>query len=255
MRKRQEAFYVERLLKLMNIDATIVDDAGEAPDVIIQIGAVRTGVEVTEIFRDSRSRSMSLQAREAFAHHVLMRAKQTYIESGGVPASVSVHFSLNYDLRKIQRDALSSQLAAFVRSLGVGPDQLKQWRSTGIDDPLPEAVNFVQAYGFPAGSLAHHWSAPSAGWVATLTPQILQSRIDEKSRLLVNYRSRIRENWLLLVSDGARPSQFFDPPTDEVARAVTSPFDRTFYLASFKGIAIELGTTRHDAQQVAATDN
>lgn len=246
---------MERLLNLMKIDGHIADDSGEAPDLVIEVGADRIGVEVTEIFQKSYDAGMLPQARETFARQVLAKAKQIYIDAGGRPCSVFVLFSTGHDLRKVQRDTLAHQLAAFVASTEPTPSQLRQWRPTCVDNPLPEVITFVQVYGHPLESQTHHWTAPAAGWVAPLTPRILQSRIDEKSKLLDKYRTRTPVVWLLLVSDSANPSQFFDLPSEEVARSVSSTFNRTFYLAAFKDYAIELGTTQTDAQRIAATDS
>jgi hypothetical protein len=71
---------------------------------------------------------------------------------------------------------------------------------------------------------------------------MLQARVDEKAALLPKYTLRAATNWLLLVSDGGRPSQLFDPPTPEVASSIVSPFERTFYFGRFNSIVIELGT-------------
>jgi len=76
-----------------------------------------------------------------------------------------------------------------------------------------------------------------------MTNQILQAGVDKKAALLPKYAQRVKKNWLLLVSDGAKPSQLFELPTREDALAIVSPFDRTFYFSRFKGVALELGTS------------
>jgi len=78
-----------------------------------------------------------------------------------------------------------------------------------------------------------------------MTREILQARVNAKAALLPKHRERVRVNWLLLVSDGAKPSQFFELPAEEHVYGVVSPFDRTFYFARFKGIVVELGASQN----------
>ncbi len=243
-KKQYERFLLDTFLATAKIDAEVVDDSSESPDVIIRVGQHAVGVEITEMFNENAgvSGSPPLQARESFAQRIVNRASEIYRESGAQHAHVSVHFSLSSDLRRLNRDETAARLAAFVAAQALSPGQHVQWRHDYAADSLPDAINFVNMLGVPEPGMAH-WSAPSAGWVAPMTSEILQARVDEKAALLPKYSTRVKTNWLLLVSDGAKPSQFFEPPTKEHASAVVSPFDRTFYFARFKSLVIELGAS------------
>jgi hypothetical protein len=240
-KKQYEQFLLETFLKASSIAAEVLDSTSEAPDFLIGIHEGVVGVELTELFTDRVSGTVPLQAQESIAQRVVARAGEIYRTSGAQHAHVSVHFSSGSDLRKLNRDQLSAELAAFVQGQALSVGQLVQWRPDYVARPFADVITFLQMLGVPEASMTH-WSAPSAGWVAPLTAEVLQARIDEKGAHLPNYSKRAKENWLVLVSDGARPSQFFDPPTREVASAVSSPFDRTFYFARFRGIVIELAT-------------
>lgn len=243
-KKRYERFLLDTFLAAAKIDAEVADDSSEAPDMVIRVGQDLVGVELTEIFTTgpSPAGTFPLQARESLAQRIVARASEIYRESGAQHANVSVHFNPGADLRTLNRDETAARLAAFVAAQALTPDQYVQWRPDYVTSPLPEAITFVNMLGVPEPRMAH-WSSPSAGWVAPLTREILQARVDEKAALLPKYRERAKTNWLVLVSDGARPSQFFDPPTREHASTVVSPFDRTFYFARFKNLVIELGAT------------
>ncbi len=240
-KKRYERFLLEQFLAASQINAEIVDDAGEAPDLIVRAHERLVGVGVSELFTQSADPRGPLQAQEALAQRIVAQASQVYAASGAQYAHVSIHFSPSSDLRNLNRDQTASQLAAFVQEQMLSPGQLVQWRPDYETHPLPDAITFVNMLGVPEPGMAH-WSAPSAGWLAPLPKEILQARVDEKAALLPKYSLRVATNWLLLVSDGAKPSQFFEPPTGEDAAAVVSPFERTFYFGRFKRIVVELGT-------------
>jgi hypothetical protein len=241
-KKHYERFLLQTFLAVAKISAEIVDDSGESPDAVIRIGQDSVGVELTELFNGNAEPdgSFPLQARESLAQRIVRRASEIYRATGAQHAHVSVHFDLRSDLRGLNRDETAARLAAFVAAQSLAPHQYVQWRPDHVNDLLPDAINFVNMLGVPEPGMAH-WSAPSAGWVAPMTREVLQARVNGKAALLAKYRERVEKNWLVLVSDGARPSQFFEPPTREHASAVVSPFDRTFYFARFASLVIELG--------------
>lgn len=241
-KKQYERYLLDAFLAAAKIDVEVLDDVNEAPDVIVRAGDSFVGVEITELFtQPARNEgAISLQGRESIARKVVDRASEIYRASGAPHAYVSVHFSPSSDLRRLNRDETARRLANFVAQLALSSEQHTQWRQDYASGALPDAITFVNMLGVPENSMAH-WAAPSAGWVSPMTSELLQARVDEKARLLPKYRTRVKDNWLLLVSDGAKPSQFFDLPTHELARSIVSPFERTFYLARFKGTVIELG--------------
>ena len=248
-KKQYERFLLDTFLATAKIDAEIVDDGCESPDAIIRIGQSSVGIEITELFKSSNE-SFSLQARESIARRIVARAGEIYRALSAQHAHVSVHFSSGSDLRKLNRDETASRVATFVAAQSLSPGQYVQWRPDYVTHPLPDAISFVNMLGVPEPGMVH-WSSPSAGWVAPMTRELLQARVNEKAILLEKYRERVTTNWLLLVSDGARPSQFFDPPTREHATVVVSPFDRTFYFARFKSLVIELGVSSKDPESIA----
>ena len=241
-KKLFERFLLEQFLAAAQIEAEIVDADNEAPDVIIRVDDELVGVEITELFQSQQGASGSLQGQESLTQKIVARASQLYRESGAQHAHVSVLFSLSSNLRKVYREETASRLATFVQAQALVPGQRVQWKPDYVTDTLPEVINYVHMRGVPEASMAH-WSSLSAGWDAPMTHQILQARVDEKAALLPKYAQRVKKNWLLLVSDGAKPSQLFELPTREDALAIVSPFDRTFYFSRFKGVALELGTS------------
>jgi hypothetical protein len=240
-RKKQfERFLLEHFLRVAQIDAEIIEDTAEAPDLIIRTGGRLTGVELTELFIEPGKDGGSQQAQEEIAQRIVKRANEIYRQGGGTHSHVSVHFSSSGDLRRLNRDQTAQSLASFVHSLSLAPWERREWRPDYVSNVLPDSISYLNMLGVPEAGMAH-WTTPRAGWTAPLPLETIQHRVDEKATRLSNYRQRVPTNWLLLVSDGAKPSQFFDPPVAEVAKAVVSPFDRTFYFARFKELVVELG--------------
>lgn len=245
-RKQHERFFLEHFLRVARVAAEVVDDSKEAPDILIRVDMDLVGVELSELFVERGAPEGPLQAQETIARRILRKAQDLYRAAGGTHAHVLVHFSPSSDLRRLSRDETAAQLAAFVKSQALRPEELRRWIPGHASGALPAAITCINMLGVPEAGMAH-WSAPGGAWVAPLTAEILQARVDEKASLLPKYRERVERNWLLLVSDGGRPSQFFDPPTAAVASLVSSPFTRTFYFGRFAEVVVELGVPANDA--------
>ena len=239
-KKHFERFLLEHFLRVSRTTAEVVDDTGEAPDLVVRTNGRLVGVEVTELFRDSGDDSNAQQAQEEIAQRIATRAQEVYALRGAPHAHVSIHFSPNGDLRRLNRERTAVQLAAFVEERALAAWQRCDWRQDHVSKALPDEISCLDMLGVPEAGMSL-WTTPRGGWVAPLDLQTIQRRVDEKATRLERYRERVATNWLLLVSDGARPSQFFEPPTPDVARAVVSPFDRSFFFARFREVVVELG--------------
>lgn len=242
-REKQKKFEFSTLVQFLRaagISAEILDWEGEAPDILIRTASGVVGVEVTELFRDPGKASNSVQAQEAIADRIVSRANQIHARTRARPVHVSVHFSSSSDVRRLRREETAQALVDLVASRALKPGDYFHWNSDQDPVVLPDAICSVGILGMPKTSMSH-WTAPRSGWVAPMPSESLQFKVDEKARHLPDYRQRARTIWLLLVSEGGRPSQFFDPPSREVAISITSPFDRTFYLSRFRNLVVELG--------------
>ena len=239
--KQQERFLLERFLEAAELSAEIVDER-EAPDFIVRFEARRIGIEITELFISPHKNSNPMQAQEAVLTKIVSRAQQIYQASGAPPAHVNVCFGSGCDLRQLNRDRAASELAGFVQRLNLSPWQTVDWRPEEADDLLPSEVSFIHALGIPSIDLAH-WTVARAGWVAPLTVEALQPRIDEKSARLAEYQAAAAENWLVVVANATKPSQMFDVLAQLDPHEISSPFSRTFFY-NYPGTAvIEFGTT------------
>jgi hypothetical protein len=124
--------------------------------------------------------------------------------------------------------------------------EIVEWRPTyRADVSYAELFSHIHIYRQPQSN-APHWLVTAAGWIAPLTAELIQSRIDEKAKRIGSYRSAMAEVWLVIGLRGTDPSQFFDPNTEELGGEFRSPFDRTYFFDGFLGRALLLRTA-HDA--------
>lgn len=242
-KKQQERFLFEQFANATGLQHEIVDSENEAPDLLIHLNGELVGVEVTELFVSDGRTGNSLQAREALAAKIVQKAQSLFEQKGAPYAHVSVHFSLNADLAKLKRDHLAAQIADFVRRQNLHEGRHLSWSNTYEDSGLPDAVSFLNMLAVPSREYAH-WYAATAGWVAPLTLQKLQSRIDAKAVRLSQYEERVETNWLLVVGDGSSASRLIRPMPDHPLDGLFSPFDRTIYFGLMHNEVIELSTKK-----------
>jgi len=113
--------------------------------------------------------------------------------------------------------------------------------STGRRDRLAKAFR----WRFIASSLPHPLSARSgqcseASWVAPLTTEILQERVDVKKNRLPHYRARgYDEYWLLICAHPINPACQFEATRDFDPAQVLSPFDRSFFYNCWQTLSLE----------------
>lgn len=240
-KKQHERFLLERFIEASGLSMQIVNER-EQPDFLVHFEERLIGVEVTQLFISHDSNGLLPQAQESISEKIVSRARQVYEAGDAPPAHVSVCFSPGSELRQIDRDGTARQLASFVSGLNLSPWQRADWRP-GYPGSLPYEVAFVHTLGVPSREMAH-WGVARSGWVAPVTVEALQSRVDEKASRLSKYQDSVAETWLLVVADGMKPSQLFEVRSDFEAHRVTSPFARAYFYAHPDRAVVELGGSR-----------
>lgn len=240
-KKLHERFLLDHFFQALRIPARIVEER-EAPDFLVRLDGRVIGVELTGLFVPHRTNTPPPQANESSSDRFLSYAQRLYQESTGPPVHVRVCFAPRSNLTALNRGReKAAALSNFVCGLDLGPGQVVNCGPEAcIKSQLPREVSFVHALGVPDHGTAH-WIVARSGWAAPLTIEALQSRIDEKSKRLSQYEEVTAENWLIVVSDGTRPSQLFTAPSVFDANQVSSPFFRTFYFGYPNRVLIELG--------------
>lgn len=237
-KKQHERFLLERFIEASGLAVQIVKER-EEPDFLVRFEERLIGIEVTQLFVSHVANGPLPQAQESISDKIVCRARQIYEATGAPPAHVSVCFASGHELRQIDRDGTAKLLASFVSGLNLSAWERADWRP-GYPGPLPFEIAFVHALGVPASEMAH-WTVARAGWVAPVSVDALQSRVDEKAARLPKYQESVEENWLLVVADGMKPSQLFEVRPEFEAHKVASPFARTYFYAHPDRAIVELG--------------
>ncbi len=237
-KKQHELFLFERFAEAAKLSVEIMDSVNECPDLVVRLSGELVGIEITELFVSEAAGGASLQARESIAQRIVAKAQRIYEASGPPYAHVSVLFATGYDLGSLNRDETAETLAQFVRSTGLTEGRHVQWQQDFESNLLHEAISSLNMLAVPNREMAH-WTAPSAGWVATISTDLLQRKVNEKAARLPTYLQRVSKNWLLLVGDGSHPSRFMRVVPDISVSAVKSPFDRTFLFGLMSGSIVE----------------
>ncbi len=251
-KKQRERFLLSHFVEVAQLQAAIVEET-EAPDFIVRFENRRIGVELTDIFISHEVAGNSAQVQESISQRIVARARNLYEAAGMQPAHVSVGFSPGYNLRDLHRDQTAEALAIFVKRLNLSDGQAVAFGPEQLCGILPHHLSFVHALGVPSPAMAH-WSVARAGWVAPLTVEALQSRIDEKALRLPEYQGAIAETWLLIVAEGRQPSQFFDMRSLLDPRRIRSPFARTYFYEHVSRIVIPLACDRVTPNTTLNTD-
>jgi hypothetical protein len=216
-----------------------IEEEREAPDFLVRVDDRQIGVEVTEVFVPGNDIELPPKAKESLASKVMDNARLHYEALGGKPLHVAVGFSPNTDFRTFNRALTAKALAEFLLTQEISVDRPQSWGPT-LHGRLPLEINFITAFGMPSMA-ASHWYSPQAGWVVPLTAQILQARVEAKSRKLSKYQSVARESWLVLVVAGCAPSQGFDFRPEIEGAVIQSAFAQTFFLSLIDGTVQKLG--------------
>ncbi|NII74191.1 hypothetical protein FHW84_002776 [Dyella sp. SG562] len=219
-----ERLMLEGLLERLSIRGSVLDQDLEAPDLVMTLDGKQIGVEVTEIQKSDEERAVRSPKED-----ILRKARKLYDAGGGRPLSATFSFQHGVDLRRgINRQVLAVQLARFLTDHApTTPITL----STFVGSELPDELRpWLSAVRFWTTNSPGIWQIAEAGWVAALTPAILQPVVDAKATLLPNYRLRgFDAYWLLICAHPSNPACRFDPCPGFDGAAVRSPFDRTFF--------------------------
>lgn len=240
LKKLRERYILERFRQIAGLEFQILDDSREAPDFLVLFEGREIGVEITELFVPTNRGEMELQARTSITTQIAHRAKMRYIDIGGKPVHVSIHFAPGDSFSDLRRDAAVERLAQFVLAQDLSLNEYRAWRQTYPYTELPRQVSALHMLALPQWSMAL-WTVPEAGWVTPLTEEILQAQVDEKAGKLAQYRRVASEVWLVMATLGSTAAQLFEIAPEFKPDLIRSPFDRTYYVDGFVGKVYRLG--------------
>jgi hypothetical protein len=236
----EEEWVVRLLFSILGIGPIRALRRGNpAPDLVADFDDQQVALEVTEIFAPSDRARVPYQAVENYRQQLLETCEVDWHRHGNPAVEVHVHFNPSVTILKNQIGALGSQLCQAVVAHLPSADGYAElefdWDRR--DSFLPEQVAAIHVVRFPEGDRSH-WLGADAGFIAPLTPALLQDRIDRKRR--GNYREGTAASWLVIVADGRRISGTFSISDSVTEHRYQTQFDRVFLLEIFSKRAFEL---------------
>lgn len=226
------------LLRHMGIPAEILPGDFESPDLAIALDGGTIGVEVTEIQKSKEER-----AKRAPKDSLIERAKREYEANSRPPLSVCFSFSDRANIQAVNRTQLSRQIVEFLVDQRLGHEY---GVVTATRERLPSALQkHFRELRFWREAERGIWQCSEASWVAPLTAEVLQDRIDAKKDRLPVYRAKGYDAyWLLICAHPTNPACRFEATRDLDTAQVLSPFDRTFFYDCWQALEMGIGSTK-----------
>jgi hypothetical protein len=214
----------------------------DEPDFLVHSSNGVLGIEHRQLFQPARANGPPLQAFESQIDEIVSLAQEHAELRGMAPVHVGLFFSLTHSLTKEKRLALARAIARFIyENLPRESGSLTLEYDTEHKGDIPEGLDLAIITRSEHGK-RHHWQSSEAGQAVRDCREILQSAIDDKADKITNYLKVCDACWLLVASDGLKPSSFIH--ADQISREYTysSPFERTYFLDSGCGDLMLLRT-------------
>ncbi|MDD2714719.1 MAG: hypothetical protein PHW04_02370 [Candidatus Wallbacteria bacterium] len=248
LQKSRERLLLESFLDVMCISKEFIEER-ESPDFLIQFEGRKIGVELTDLFvnmRQTTGGKFLTQAQESISRKIINQSQKLYQQDIlSTPVRVSIGFL--DDLRVLDRncDEEAKFIAEFVRDLRLFNGEYFEFNPDEIEhSPLPEEITFLHALGVPEFAMAS-WDVVDAGIPMPISVELLQERIEDKSKKLKEYQKVVSENWLVITGNNFKFSQMFKITSEFDPTLISSPFSKTFY---FSGTAIvKLGSNAKES--------
>lgn len=220
-KKALERIFLARMLADLGWEDDGVEDGSEPPDFIVRRGAKRVAVEVTRIYwRENRKGSPEAEREREDIRFVAKLADAYNAEARSQLFSVSVVLPSAIESRAVRqftreerhadRANVARKALARLRHL----PRLKEGAShrVAVRQRDGRSVAFhITRLPESARELCR-WRPVniSVGWVSTVTPEALATKITAKASDLRRYRAAVDSAVLLIVADGRRASGFLN---------------------------------------------
>lgn len=229
-KKKRERFFLDRFLESIGLQPDGIEER-EGPDFVLTLEKKRIGIEVTHLHIREISSDPLPQALESITQRIVSEAERHYKSLGGTPALVTVLFNSALRTDGLHRSSVARDLAQLVNDVDLPQGSALDWQSwdeNKWDHPISKVIHSLHIWAVPDNDLAR-WRIARAGWVAPMTAERLQEAISCKCQKIHAYKAIVPEVWLLMVSDGTKPSQAFQSARGLNVSAAGGGFSRAFY--------------------------
>ena len=237
-KKRRERFFLDKMIRQLNWSPRSVEQGSEPPDFFITLEDRRCAVEITHMMQSEMLVGGSpIRAQEGADEGFVTALRDAYF-SDPAPQQIQVSAILPLvvrspavrrpsrdEQREHMKDIKRMALARLRHLPKLKPGQDWKFRV----QHLRGGATF-HVFCFPPGMGPERLWEPinsHVGFVAGATQQLLQRKVEAKSRGLAKYRSGVDSAVLLIVADKRRASGFFELDPE----AVVDPqgFDAVYF--------------------------
>lgn len=237
----------ERNQLLQFLEAQKILQFFDCPDLIIDLGGEKIGIEHTRILRDRTpvNNGSHERQRESIESQIVKKAKEFYVAKKHYDLNVCVFFNPTIIISQKQVSTIAQQLCDYIRA--EEPHDI----SSGHSQHFTKDVNPLLNNKLPE-SIAHCWieaavhnddlwSPSIAGFFGSLKSNLIQFSLDDKETKIPDYRSKCDKVWILVVAVGGQMSSAFDFTNSQFLEVeYISSADAVYLLDSFLGTIYEL---------------
>lgn len=234
--KQRELYFVQRLKSLLSPfpSGAISQPDPPAPDVVIQSGTSRTGIEVTELLWDADPvKGSPIKKTQSLRESVVGRCTALWKDGQYPPAFVTVQWKEEHpQLSKHEVGDHAANLVAVVSKHLPGPagHTFLAFPNPGYKD-IPPTVAAIGIHTL-AQSSPPLWTVSSGGPVPRLDTAMaaLNVVVSAKNGKVGDYRTACDMLWLLVVAEGGHQAAHVIIDDESSPTPVTSAFDRVFLI-------------------------
>ena len=227
-KKDRERMFLDAFLASEDVGPVQSIDHDDKPDFVIALFDRTLGVEIREVLREPAIGLDPHREQESLRWQLVELAQAIWNKKDLPPIHASVHFNPHHPLKADQlREVAETLVAVAARNI---PRDERSTSIKGVQErprQLPAGVHTLGIHRFAFLDEAS-WVPADSGWVPSISPQQIQTLIDQKNRKRMGYRSA-DEYWLLLCADGFSVAGSFklDPACRD--HRFRSHFDRIGY--------------------------
>ena len=211
---------------------------GDNPDFTGPFNENTLGVEITEIYRPSKSKRKTIRESEIIKERIVSRSRDRANECGLPPLRVSVIFSGNM---KYSREAeLTEALFEIVKN-----NCPESGNRIDLDFYSGISLDFTKIFisNWP-GAKIPVWFAMESGFINTDFSDEIQQIIDSKAKKITQYLTKCEKCWLIIAALGVSASNFYEISEKMTKVFYRSPFEKVFFVQVFDKTMKELNITQ-----------
>jgi hypothetical protein len=199
----------------------------ESPDFLIHESERVLGVEITVFHLPPEPGAPPHQEQQHLKDRIAATAEQIHNDNGGPGLYVTAVFRDSMRLRRNDVRSFSEALVEAVLSVPTPASIHETMEVPG--DVLPPFVSGLLIHGSIDGQ-DRLWQADAGGWVASITPEQIQSVLEKKDRTVGTARTKCDELWLAVVEDPFSRGAPAKANDECLGHTYSSSFDRVLWL-------------------------